>query len=121
MGVREEKDKKERARLRFQVILAVRSGQITAREGAKRLGVSRKTYYQWEKRGLEGMIRAIEEQESGRPPEPVDREKEELRKKVADLEREVETAKQSEVVRRILTAYEERLKAKKLQGKKNRR
>jgi len=34
----------ERARERAEVIFAVRSGQITAEEGAKRLGVSRKTY-----------------------------------------------------------------------------
>jgi transposase-like protein len=118
---KEKKEKKEKARQRAQVILAVRSGRITATEGAKQLGVSRKTYYQWEKRGLEGMMRAIEEQESGRPPEPMDGEKEELRRKVAELEDELETAKQSEVVRRILSSYEEWKSRKENRGKKNRR
>ena len=123
------KSREEKARQRAQVILAVRSGRITVKEGAKRLGVSRKTYYQWEKRGLEGMMRAIEEQESGRPPEPVDLEKEELKRRVAELEDELETAKQSEVVRRILSSYEEwkqrkdlsRAKSRESRGKKNRR
>ena len=121
MARRKEKERKEKARFRAQVILSVRSGRITAQEGAKRLGVSRKTYYQWEKRGLEGMMRAIEEQESGRPPEPVDVEKEELKRKVAELEDELETAKQSEVVRRILSSYEEWKQRKESRGKKNRR
>jgi transposase len=42
----------ELARKRAAVIFAVRSGRITAEEGAKQLGVSRKTYYEWERRAL---------------------------------------------------------------------
>jgi cell division septum initiation protein DivIVA len=42
----------------------------------------------------------------------VDQEKEELKQRVNVLEKEVETAKQSEVVRNMLSLYEERLKAK---------
>ena len=54
-----------------------RSGKITATEGARRLGISRKTYYQWEQRGLAGMMSALEDGPSGRPakrPDPKIRE-----------------------------------------------
>jgi transposase len=51
---------KEQARLRAAVVFAVRSGQITAEEGARRLGVSRKTYYEWEQRALAAMTGALE-------------------------------------------------------------
>ena len=40
------------ARQRAALIVAVQSGQITASEAAQQLGISRKTYYQWEKRAL---------------------------------------------------------------------
>ena len=105
-------EKREKARRRAEVIWAVRSGQITAVEGAIQLGVSRKTYYKWEERALAGMVQALTDEESGRPEKPVDQEKEELKQRVNVLEKEVETAKQSEVVRNMLSLYEERLKAK---------
>ena len=47
------------ARLRAELIVAVRSGRISAKEAAARLGVSRKTYYKWEKRALKGMVAAL--------------------------------------------------------------
>ena len=39
---------KKLARERASIILQVRSVALTATEGAERLGVSRKTYYEWE-------------------------------------------------------------------------
>jgi hypothetical protein len=42
----------EKARLRAEVIMKVRCGLMTAQQAAEQLGVSRKTYYQWEERGL---------------------------------------------------------------------
>jgi transposase len=51
MKEREQRHKREKelklARQRALVILQVRSGALTAKEGAKLLGVSRKTYYEW--------------------------------------------------------------------------
>lgn len=80
-----------KARLRAEMILRVRSGEITATEAAKHLGVSRKTYYQWEKRGLEGMLGSLMEGSPGRPQAPKpDPEKEKLRLKVAELENKLE-------------------------------
>ena len=53
-GKRHKKDgveqNKELARERALVILQVRGGTLTAREGAKLLEVSRKTYYEWEEK-----------------------------------------------------------------------
>ena len=43
---------KKLARERALVILQVRSGALSVKEGAKRLGVSRKTYYEWEEKSL---------------------------------------------------------------------
>ena len=39
-----------KARERANVILQVQAGLITATEAAQKLGVSRKTYYEWERR-----------------------------------------------------------------------
>lgn len=42
------------ARQRAQLIMQVRSGVLRAQEAALQLGVSRKTYYKWERRALGG-------------------------------------------------------------------
>ena len=57
----------DRARLRAEVILLVRNGTISASEGAKRLGVSRKTYYEWEHKGLSALMDALTDGVAGRP------------------------------------------------------
>jgi transposase len=76
------------ARRRAELIMEVRSGRLTATDAAKALGVSRKTYYQWEKRALEGMIEALENRGAGRPMSPSDPEKERLSTELSDLRRE---------------------------------
>jgi len=40
---------------------------MTATEAAKELGVSRKTYYKWEQRGLAALMEGLEDQTAGRP------------------------------------------------------
>jgi len=84
------------------VILRVRSGQITATEGAQILGISRKTYYQWEKKGLEAMMSELEQQTPGRPSRASNPELEAMLKKISQLEKELEVAKQTAEVRAIL-------------------
>ena len=106
------------ARQRAQIILQVRSGQITAKEGARQLGISRKTYYQWEKRALQGMLDGLEEQPPGRPPKQSDPQLEALQAKVQQLEAELEIAKQTAAVRSILTEME-RAQQKQPDSKKN--
>jgi len=98
---------KKLARERALVILQVRSGAITAKEGAKLLGVSRKTYYEWEKKSLRAMALALENHSAGRPPAPVDEEKETLRERIQELEKKLDLAEKTIEVKELLGAYEE--------------
>ena len=81
------------ARLRAQLIMKVRCGLMTASEAARKLGVSRKTYYKWEQRGLSALLDGLADQEPGRPemekpPESA------LEKQLARLKRENELLEQ---------------------------
>jgi transposase len=117
-GGRHKKDKAQKlARERALVILRVRSGALTAKEGAKLLGVSRKTYYEWEERSLEAMALALENRSAGRPPAFVDEEKEALRDRIQELEKKLYVAEKTLEVKQILAAYGEIWDKK---GKKNR-
>ena len=104
---RKRKKEQEIARQRALVILQVRSGALTAKEGAVRLGVSRKTYYEWEERSLRAMALALENRLAGRPPVAVDEEKETLRKRVQELEKKLYLAEKTVEVKEILSAYGE--------------
>ena len=98
---------KKLARERAMVILHVRSGALTAKEGAKFLGVSRKTYYEWEEKSLKAMALALENRPAGRPPVPIDEEKETLRERVRELEKRLYLAEKTIEVKEILAAYGE--------------
>ena len=98
---------KKLARQRALVILKVRSGVLTATQGAELLGVSRKTYYEWEEKSLKAMALALENQPAGRPPAPVDEEKEALRERVRELEKKLDLAEKTIEVKELLGAYEE--------------
>ena len=101
-----ESRNKELARKRAAVIFSVRSGQITAEEGAKQLGVSRKTYYEWERRALEAMTGALENGAAGRPGIERNEEKEQLEAQIAELEDKLFVAEKTVEVRDMLHAYE---------------
>ena len=116
----------ERSRLRAEVIMKVCSGAINATEGAKQLQISRKTYYEWEKRGLAALLESLKDGEAGRPVrEPPDPEKSAMEQKLKAMERELAVAKQTIEVKRMLEAYQQQRKS--LQagsdktGKKNRK
>ena len=100
-----EKNKKL-ARERALVILQVRSGVLTAKEGAKLLGVSRKTYYEWEEKSLRAMAQALENRPAGRPPAPIDGEKETLRERVRELEKKLDLAEKTIEVKELLATYD---------------
>src|SRR5512139_4032145 len=105
---RSKRDKgQELARQRALVILQVRSGLLTANEGAKRLGISRKTYYEWEERSLKAMALALENRPAGRPAVAVDEEKEALQRRVQELEKKLYLAEKTIEVKQILVAYGE--------------
>lgn len=98
------KKKADQARHRAEIILRVRGGQLTATEAAAILGVSRKTYYEWEKRALQGMLTHLENRDPGRPPNPEpDEEKIRLEKKVADLERRLDLMAEVHDLRTMLS------------------
>jgi transposase len=97
---------KKLARERALVILQVRSGALTAKEGAKLLGVSRKTYYEWEEKSLKAMSLALENRPSGRPPLSLDPEKEALREQVRELEKKLDLAEKTIEVKELLAAYD---------------
>jgi transposase len=107
-GERRMKDKEqELARERALVILRVRSGAMTAKQGAQALGVSRKTYYQWEERALKAMALALENRVAGRPCVSTDEEKETLRQRIRELEKKLDLAEKALEVKELLAAYEE--------------
>jgi transposase len=113
---------KERARQRAAAVFAVRSGQITAEEGARRLGVSRKTYYEWESRALQAMMEAVEDKAPGRPNTPQDEEKQRLKEQLTELQNKLFVAEKTVEVRDMLHAYELRnADAKKGAGEKKRK
>jgi len=71
---------------------------MTATEAAKQLGVSRKTYYKWEQRGLEALLDGLEDRDAGRPEAPLEqelqeqfeREREELQRCNEQLQQKLE-------------------------------
>jgi len=66
-------------------------------EAAKELGVSRKTYYQWEQRGLDAMLKALQEKEPGRPQTaPLKKQEKKLQKLLSDQQKELENFRQRE-------------------------
>jgi transposase len=105
---RHKKEKEQKlARERARVILQVHGGALTAKEGAKLLGVSRKTYYEWEEKSLKAMALALENRPPGRPPASVDPEKEALRERIQELEEKLDLAEKTIEVKELLGAYEE--------------
>lgn len=92
----------ELARLRAEKIIRVQSGQMSAMEAARQLGVSRKTYYKWEKRLLSRMVEVLSEREAGRPGKIVDEEKEALKNQIEELKKEVLVLQQTLRIREVL-------------------
>ena len=101
-----DSEDKELARKRATVVFSVRSGQITAEEGARRLGVSRKTYYEWERRALQAITEAMEDKAPGRPSIPQDEEKQRLQAEITELKNKLFVAEKTVEVRDMLHAYE---------------
>jgi transposase len=90
------------ARQRAQWIMQVRSGVLSAQEAARQLGISRKTYSKWERRALAAMVEALGNREQGRPPRPLDPEKEALQRQAQELQAKLEVLEQTEQIRQRL-------------------
>jgi len=107
-GGQRKRDKDQKlARERALVILRVRSGALTTKQGAQDLGVSRKTYYEWEDRALKAMALALENRVAGRPSVFTDEEKQRLRQRIRELEKKLDLAEKALEVKELLAAYEE--------------
>ena len=112
------------ARRRATVIWRVRSGAVTARQGAQELGVSRKTYYEWEARAMEGMTEALRNQSAGRPAriDAVQAAQElVLTDRIQKLEQELAVARQTVEVRDILDAWHRRQEQQAAAGAKEKK
>src|SRR5215469_6172685 len=90
------------ARQRAQLIMQVRSGLLSAQEAARQLGISRKTYYKWERRALAAMVEALGNREHGRPPRPIDPEKEVLQRQTEELQAKIQVLEQTARIRQAL-------------------
>jgi transposase len=97
-----------KARLRAELILKVRSGQLTATAAAQILGISRQQYYQWEQRALRALLSALEDQPKGRPKIKVDPQKQMLQQQISKLQIRVQEYEQKEKLRRLLKQMESR-------------
>ena len=93
----------EKARLRVEVIMKVRCGLLTAQQAAEHLGVSRKTYYKWEERGLSALLSSLADQASGRPSQPVDSEKQALQRQLEQVHRECAILQHKMALKDVLT------------------
>lgn len=84
-----------RSQRRAQLLLDVLAGKITATQAAERLGVSRKTWHEWQQRGLEGMVQALSDRPNGRPPQERDPEKDYLQEQLRQKQRQIEDLERS--------------------------
>ena len=96
----------------MKALMEVRGGLLSAKAAAARLGISRKTYYEWEKRAMEGMMSALQPRPTGRPAAPSDPQMQQLRVENQDLRRQVQVLEQSLVIRRMLAEADSRSKKK---------
>ena len=94
------------ARRRAALIVQVQCGQITATEAAAQLGVSRKTYYEWEKRALNALVAALVDRPGGRPLTPGDPEKAALQEQKQSLQEQLQVLGQTLAIRQQLTELE---------------
>jgi DNA-binding XRE family transcriptional regulator len=94
------------ARQRAALIVAVQSGQITASEAAQQLGISRKTYYQWEKRALAALVEAMRDRPGGRPATPTNPAQKTLHQQTQQLQEQIQVLEQTLAIRQQLAELE---------------
>ena len=94
------------ARQRAALIVQVLSGQVTVQEAANRLGVSRKTYYEREKRALAALVASQRDRPGGRPAKPQDPEKQALQEQAQQLRDQARLLEQTLVIRQQVAELE---------------
>jgi transposase len=116
MGTSKMNKKQAKARQRAQLIMKVRCGLMSASEAAAAMGVSRKTYYKWEQRGLSALLDGLSDQQPGRPEKPDTTAEQILEKQLAELRRENQLLEKKMVLKDLATEYN--LRSKKDRAKK---
>lgn len=111
MGTRKG-DTKVEAEKFLQVFLSVRGGTLTAKAAARQLGISRKTYYEWEARAFQGLMEGLRPKAAGRPSSIRDPAAERLREENQRLSRQVRELEQTLEIRRLLAEVETRAQKK---------
>jgi transposase len=111
MKAEQTKDEQSQAaRQRAEIIMKVRCGLLTATQAAQLLGVSRKTYYKWEQRGLAALLEGVQDQEGGRPETPAEQtQKAVFDKELSALKQQNELLEKQLKLKDIV--YQMRLKA----------
>jgi transposase len=92
---------------RTEMIVKVRAGLMTATAAAEALGVSRKTYYKWEKKGLQAMLAAGQD-ETGAASKEEAAEVRALKRKVKTLSAKLEHMAETADLRLMLRLLERR-------------
>ena len=82
--------------------MKVRSGLMTVEHAAEELGISRKTYYEWEEKALSSMCLALQPGQPGRPRNQVDPEKEQLKKQLKEMQTQLILSEQDIAIRKLL-------------------
>ena len=85
-----------------EMIFRVRLKQITVDQAVEELGISRKTYYEMEGKALLALNNSLEPGKPGRPSKEVDLEKEELRRQLAETQKQLMLAEQDIEIRNKL-------------------
>ena len=78
------------SRKRAELIMKVRCGLMSASQAAAELGVSRKTYYKWERKGLAGLLESVRDRPAGRHRQAPSSRQTELEQQLEQMRRENE-------------------------------
>ena len=87
--------------------------------GGQQLGVSRKTYYKWEQRGLSALLDGLSDQEAGRPEKVENPAEAVLERQLTDLKRENELLEQKLELKDLVADFH--IRSQKDRKKKNER
>jgi transposase len=87
-AMKKQPGSQQTVRQRAEVIMKVSCGLMSASQAAKLLGVSRKTYYKWEQRGLAALLGSLEDQRPGRPAQPANNLLQRLEKQLEQAQRD---------------------------------
>ena len=81
---------------------------MTASEAARQLGVSRKTYYKWEQRGLSALLDGLSDQAPGRPESDENPVEAALEKQLEEAKRQNQVLEQKMALKEMVADFHNR-------------